>query len=315
MDVFRLRYPEQVTIQNGKAYSLAIGFFDGLHKGHQAVIQAAKQKAVELGIESAVMTFDPHPSHLFGDGKNKVGYITQYEEKVRVLAKMGIDALFIVTFDWPLASLSPQQFVDIFIKGIGVRHVTGGFDFTFGAKGAGTMELMSQLAEGAFGTTVIEKVTDQDEKVSSTRIRRLLSDGDVEETAKLLGRPFRTLGVVVDGDKRGRLLGFPTANVSVDASAILPANGVYAVRFSFDGHVYNGVCNVGTKPTFHDAEDAKVVVEVHVLDFDGDLYGKKTAVDWIASIRKEQKFSTVEQLVEQIAKDKKQSKEILDSLT
>lgn len=315
MDIFRLRYPEQVTIQNGKAYSLALGFFDGLHRGHQTVIQAAKQKAGELGIQSAVMTFDPHPSHLFGDGQKKVGYITQYEEKERLLAEMGIDALFIVTFDWSLASLSPEQFVEIFIKGLGVQHVTAGFDFTFGAKGVGTMERMSQLAEGAFGTTVIEKVTDQDEKVSSTRIRKLLSDGDVEETTQLLGRPFRTLGVVIDGDKRGRLLGFPTANVSVEASAILPANGVYAVRFSFDGHVYNGVCNVGTKPTFHDAEDAKVVVEVHVLDFDGDLYGKKAAVDWIAPIRKERKFSAVEQLIEQITKDKEKAKDILVSLS
>ena len=163
------------------------------------------------------MTFDPHPSHLFGEGKNKVGYITQFPEKVRLLESMGIDTLFIVTFDWALASLSPEQFVNIFIKGLHVMHVTAGFDFTFGSKGAGTMEQMATLADGAFGTTVIDKVTDHDEKISSTRIRQLLAEGNVEETASLLGRPFRTVGIVVHGEKRGRLLGFPTANVLPDA--------------------------------------------------------------------------------------------------
>src|SRR5690606_29049227 len=133
----------------------------------QIVINEAKAKAQELGIRSAVMTFNPHPSHLFGKEADKVGYITKYPEKSRLLEEMGVDTLFIVTFDWELASLSPERFIEIFIKGLGIKHVTAGFDFTFGSKGAGTMEQMATLSDGEYGTTIIEKVTDSDEKISS----------------------------------------------------------------------------------------------------------------------------------------------------
>lgn len=311
MEIYKLHYPGAIDIDNAEQYSLAIGFFDGLHKGHQTVIAEAKRKAEELGIRSAVMTFDPHPSHLFGDGDKKVGYITQYPEKARLLEAMGIDALFIVTFDWALASLSPKQFVDIFMKGLRIKHVTAGFDYTFGSKGAGTMEQMATLADGAFGTTVIDKVTDHAEKVSSTRIRQLLVEGNVEETASLLDRPFRTVGTVVHGEKRGRLLGFPTANVLPEPDTVLPANGVYAVRFTTDGITRNGVCSVGVKPTFH-ASGIPPIVEVNVLDFDGDLYGKEVAVDWIKFLRPEEKFDSVDALIDQMVIDKKQARDTLE---
>lgn len=314
MEIYHLQYPSHTTIDDNGPFSLAVGFFDGLHKGHQTVINAAKAKADELGIHSAVMTFDPHPSHLFGKGKDKVGYITKYPEKSRLLEEMGIDALFIVTFDWSLASLSPEKFIDIFIKGLGIKHVTAGFDFTFGSKGAGTMEQMAANANGEYGTTIIEKVTDSDEKISSTRIRNLLSEGNVEKTASLLDRPFRTVGTVIDGEKRGRLLGFPTANVSIDEETILPSNGVYAVVFSVDGKSYKGVCNVGVKPTFHDPDKVRPSVEVHVLDFNSDLYGKEVAIDWIVRIRDEQKFNSVDELIRQIGKDKETAKELLNMM-
>ncbi len=312
MEIHRLHYPEKMACGHDEPYSLAIGFFDGLHKGHQTVIQAAQKKARELGIRSAVMTFDPHPSHLFGDGTSKVSYITQFPEKVRLLSTMGVDTLFVVTFDWALASLSPEQFIDIFIKKLGVKHVTAGFDFTFGSKGAGTMEQMAALASGEYGTTVVEKVTDKEEKVSSSRIRQLLAVGNVEEASTLLGRSFRTIGTVVHGEKRGRLLGFPTANVSPDYKPVLPANGVYAVRFTVGGKTLDGVCNVGVKPTFHETAKAPVV-EVYVLDFEGDLYGKEVAIDWIGHIRAEKKFDSVDALIEQLKKDAQQAKNILSA--
>lgn len=313
MEIHTLHYPEKTDSgHDDQQYSLAIGFFDGLHKGHRAVIEEAQKKAKELGIRSAVMTFDPHPSHLFGDGTSKVNYITQFPEKVRLLRAMGIDTLFVVTFDWALASLSPEQFIDIFIKKLGVKHVTAGFDFTFGSKGAGTMEQMAALAKGEYGTTVVEKVTDKEEKVSSSRIRQLLAAGNVEEASTLLGRSFRTIGTVVHGEKRGRLLGFPTANVSPDYKPVLPANGVYAVRFTVEGKTLDGVCNVGVKPTFHDTAKAPVV-EVYVMDFDGDLYGKEVVIDWIGHIRAEKKFDSVDALIDQLKKDAQQAKDILSA--
>ena len=313
MEIYKLEYPGNIELEKDEKYSLAIGFFDGLHLGHRAVIMDAKKKAKELGIKSAVMTFDPHPSHLFGDGKKKISYITTATEKIRILRSMGIDTLFIVKFDWPLAALKPEEFISIFIKGLGVKHVTAGFDFTFGAKGVGTMEDMARNSDGEYGTTIVEKVTDRNEKVSSTRIRELLTTGNVEETASLLGRQFRTIGKVVDGEKRGRLLGFPTANILPEESSVLPKNGVYAVRISVIGKTFNGVCNIGVKPTFENPLIKKAIVEVHVLDFDGDLYGQEADVDWISYIRDEKKFDSVDALIEQIGKDKIKAIEILST--
>lgn len=310
MKVFRLRYPDQLDIGQPDAYSLAIGFFDGIHKGHQEVIGNAKKSADELAIKTAVMTFDPHPSQLFS-GKN-VGYITPLEEKVRVLESLGVDALFIVSFDWELAGLSPEKFIEIFIKGLDVKHVTAGFDFTFGSKGSGTMKDMQELSEGMYGTTVITKVTfDEENKVSSTKIRQLLSDGNVEAAAALLGRPFRTFGEVVHGEKRGRLLGFPTANIQTSEEHVVPANGVYAVRCLIGDTWYNGVCNMGVKPTFHDPEHRIPTAEVHVLDVDMDLYGQQMAIDWLYRIRSEQKFDSFDALKNQIGKDKQTAKDLL----
>lgn len=310
MKVFRLRYPDQLDIGPQDAYSLAIGFFDGIHKGHQEVIRNAKKHADELAIQTAVMTFDPHPSQLFS-GKN-VGYITPLEEKVRVLESLGVDALFIVNFDWDLASLSPERFIEIFIKGLDVKHVTAGFDFTFGSKGSGTMKDMQELSEGMYDITVISKVTFDDEnKVSSTKIRQLLSAGNVEQAAVLLGRPFRTFGEVVHGEKRGRLLGFPTANIQTSEEHVVPANGVYAVRCLIDDEWYNGVCNMGVKPTFHDPEHRIPTAEVHILDVDMDLYGKQMAIDWLYRIRSEQKFDSFDALKMQIGKDKQTAKDLL----
>ncbi len=311
LEIYKLQYPTNVSIAGNNQYSLALGFFDGLHKGHFEVIQQAKKKAEELNIQSAVMTFDPHPSHVLGDGKNKVGYITPFEEKCRLLRLMGIDALFVVTFNPQLAALTPAEFVEIFIKRLNVKHVTAGFDYTFGTKGSGTMEEMENLSDGLFGTTVVGKVIDDAQKVSSTRIRQLLANGNVEEAASLLGRNFRTIGTVVHGAKNGRKLGFPTANVQPADSSILPANGVYAVRFSFDDVTHDGVCNVGIKPTFNDPNVKEAMVEVHVLNFEGDLYGKEVAVDWIAHIREEKKFESFDALIAQIGRDKQLAESIL----
>ena len=170
--------------------------------------------------------------------------------------------------------------------------MTAGFDYSFGSKGAGTMEDMKKLSDGVYETTIVGKVTDNADKISSTRIRKLLSEGNVEDASLLLGRDFRTIGTVVDGEKKGRQLGFPTANVLPSEGSILPENGVYAVRFVVDGKSMNGVCNVGVKPTFNNPDVKSPMVEVHILDYDGDLYGKEVAVEWVKHIREEKKFES-----------------------
>ncbi|MGN7479481.1 riboflavin biosynthesis protein RibF [Solibacillus silvestris] len=308
MNVIHLKYPHQLAQQNEKqAYSLAIGFFDGVHKGHQAVIEAAKQKAQLLNIKSAVMTFDPHPSIVLGGRNEKVFYITPLAQKLDTLQKLGVDTVFVVNFTSDFAKLTPEQFIEYFLIDLNVQHVTAGFDFSFGAFGKGNMELLAQLSNGQFGVTIIEKQKDDEEKISSTRIRKALQDGEMEQVRTLMGRAFEVPGIVVHGDKRGRTMGFPTANVQAMEGCYIPATGVYAVKILVQNKWYDGVCNVGYKPTFKNPDEKKLSIEVHILNFDKNIYGEEVVVGWYKRIRSERKFNGIEALIEQIELDKEQA--------
>lgn len=306
MDVIHLKYPHQIDT-HVEATSLAIGFFDGVHRGHQAVIKQAQQKATALGVKSAVMTFDPHPSIVLGGRNERVFYITLLEEKLAILEKLGVDVVYVAHFTSELAQLSPAAFVETFLHKLNVKHVTAGFDFTFGAFGKGTMADMKALANGAYGVTVIEKQECEAEKISSTRIRQVLQAGDMEQATTLLGRPFTTAGIVVHGDKRGRLLGFPTANVQEKEGSFTPAVGVYAVRLCLQNQWFDGVCNVGYKPTFKNPEEKQLSIEVHVFDFAKDIYGEEVVVAWHKYLRNERKFDGLEALKAQLEIDKQQA--------
>lgn len=289
MKVVHLKYPHQLNLVNefSTEYSLAVGFFDGVHKGHQAVIQNAKEMAKQLNIESAVMTFDPHPSIVLGGRKEQVFYITPLQQKLDVLEEFGVENVFVVNFTSDFAKLSPEDFIQYFIKDLNVKHVTAGFDFSFGQFGKGKMETMQELSNGEYGVTVIEKQSDEEEKISSTRIRAYLQDGDMESAAKLLGRAFEVPGIVVHGDKRGSTIGFPTANIQSMEGNFIPATGVYAVKILVQDKWYDGVCNVGYKPTFKNPEDKQLSIEVHILDFDKNIYGEEVKVGWYKRIRSE----------------------------
>lgn len=315
MNVIHLRYPHQLTQHiDQQAYSLAIGFFDGIHKGHQAVIEAAKQKAQELNIKSAVMTFDPHPSIVLGKSSEKVLYITPLVQKLDVLQKLNVDTVFVVHFTSDFAKLTPEQFIEYFILDLNVKHVTAGFDFSFGAFGKGNMKLMDELSNGQYGVTVIEKQLDEEEKISSTRIRNALENGEMEQVRTLLGRAFEVPGIVIHGDKRGRTMGFPTANVQAMEGCYIPATGVYAVKILVQNEWYDGVCNVGYKPTFKNPDEKKLTVEVHIFNFDKNIYGEEVVVGWYKRIRSERKFNGIEALIEQIELDKQQAITYLEQL-
>ncbi|WP_042472011.1 riboflavin biosynthesis protein RibF [Bacillus ndiopicus] len=306
MEVIYLKYPHQLE-RSEAAYSLAVGFFDGVHKGHQAVIKHAIYKAQELGIKSAVMTFDPHPTIVLGARNEQVFYITPLQQKLDTLKALGVDTVFVVSFTSDFAKLSPEEFVQYFIRDLHVQHVTAGFDYSFGAFGKGDMRLMEELSQGEFSVTTIEKQLDCDEKISSTRIRKLLKDGEMEEVGTLLGRAFEVPGIVVHGDKRGRTLGFPTANVQSMAGCFIPATGVYAVKILVQNKWHNGVCNVGYKPTFNNPEEKQLSIEVHIFDFNKNIYGEEVVVGWYKRIRSERKFSGIDELVAQIELDKQEA--------
>lgn len=308
MNVIHLKYPHQLTQeQNKEAYSLAIGFFDGVHKGHKAVIDTAKQKAQLLGIKSAVMTFDPHPSIVLGGRNEKVFYITPLAQKLDTLEMLAVDTVFVVNFTSDFAKLTPEQFIEFFIRNLNVQHVTAGFDFSFGAFGKGDMALMEHLSNGDYGVTVVEKQQDIEEKISSTRIRKCLQDGEMEQARELLGRAFEVPGIVVHGDKRGRTMGFPTANVQAMEGCYIPATGVYAVKILVQNEWYDGVCNVGYKPTFNNPDEKHLSIEVHILNFDKNIYGEEVIVGWYERIRSERKFDGIEALIQQIELDKQQA--------
>lgn len=303
MEVIKLGFPLNIDKTEIPPLSIALGYFDGVHLGHQKVILEAKKQANQKGLRSAVMTFDPHPSVVLGKNEKHVQYITPLADKINLIEGLGIDYLFIVHFTAEFANLLPQEFIDQYVIDLNVKHVVAGFDFSYGRMGKGTMEILPFHSREIFTFTIVEKFTSGDEKVSSTRIRQYIKNGRTTELPELLGRFYTTAGIVVHGDKRGRTIGFPTANVDTKEEYILPPLGVYAVKIKIDEHWYESVCNVGYKPTFN-SDALKVSVEVHIFNFEKDIYGTEVTIEWHQYLRKEQKFSGIEELVTQIEKDK-----------
>lgn len=313
METIILSHPHQLMKENLKETVMALGFFDGVHLGHQKVILTAKQIAREKQMQCAVMTFNPHPKEVLRAYKEKMEYLSPIEEKTKLIKNLGVDVLYIVDFTLDFADLTPQQFVDSYLIDLNVKHVVAGFDYSYGKLGKGTMETLPFHSRKAFTQTTIEKVEKELEKVSSTYIRNLIINGKVEKVPEFLGRHYEVVGKVIHGEKRGRQIGFPTANIETDRY-LLPATGVYAVCVSVSNQFYEAVCNVGYKPTFHGDNKTTLSVEAHLLDFTGTIYDQEVRIQWIERIRSEKKFSSIEQLIEQIHQDKEEAKRIFNKI-
>lgn len=307
MKTIHITHPHHLIKEEQAKSVMALGYFDGVHLGHQKVIGTAKQIAEEKGLTLAVMTFHPHPSHVLGRDKEPKDLITPLEDKINQIEQLGTEVLYVVKFNEVFASLSPKQFIDQYIIGLNVRHAVAGFDFTCGKYGKGTMETMPDDLDGKAGCTMVEKLTEQDKKISSSYIRTALQNGDVELANVLLGQPYFIKGIVIHGDKRGRTIGFPTANVGLNNSYIVPPTGVYAVKAEVNGEVYNGVCNIGYKPTFYEKRPEQPSIEVNLFDFDQEVYGAAIKIEWYKRIRSERKFNGIKELTEQIEKDKQEA--------
>ena len=294
---------------------VAIGTFDGVHRGHAAVIAQAQALAARLGRPAAALTFEPHPVDYFA-GPGTIFRLTPVDEKMRCLARLGLDGLVVLTFDAGLASLSAEDFVrEILVKGLGISAAVVGYDFHFGkARGGSPGFLIDAGQRYGFEVEIVEQVVaDADgppEAVQSNSARVALEAGDVARAARLLGHPWFIVGEVVHGQKLGRTLGFPTANVVLDPSCRL-RHGIYAVRFSVDGQTFGGVANFGRRPTVTDA--GAPLLEVFVFDFDGDLYGKTVEVAFVDWIRGEEKFPGLEALVQAMNRDKDKARALLAS--
>ncbi|SFA76898.1 riboflavin kinase / FMN adenylyltransferase [Lentibacillus halodurans] len=304
MRTIRLTYPHSLLLEELPETIAAIGFFDGIHKGHQKVIQTAVNKADDENMESAVITFHPHPSVVLKKDVQHVQYITPLQEKQKIMQQIGVDRLYIITFDKTLSSLEPQAFIDHFIIHLNIKHLVSGFDFSYGYKGKGNVQTIQEHSRGIFDFTVIDQVQSGHQKISSTRIRKLLQSGHIEKAHELLGRPLIVRGIVKEGDKRGREIGYPTANLDVSSEALLPKIGIYAVKVLFKNEVYEGMASLGYNPTFTDNREDPVI-EVNIFDYNNDLYGEELVLEWHRYIRGEVKFDSAGELVEQIEDDER----------
>lgn len=281
---------------------VGLGNFDGVHTGHQRLISGLVEEAKKTGGTSTVFTFHPHPLEVL-TGKAPPRLISQ-QAKEETFRQLGVEVLLLVPFTLEFASMTPDQFIErVLVREMGVRSVFIGYNYTFGRGGRGSSQT---LADGGrrygFKVFVIPPVTLDGVPVSSTLIRSLLADGEVSGARKLLGYSPFVEGMVITGEMRGRTLGFPTANLRLEGGLMAPANGVYAVKVQVDGEDYLGVANIGVKPTFR-GYNCRTDLEVHLLDFQGDLYGKQIKVFFTRRIREEKRFSSPGELVEQIRMD------------
>jgi|TARA_R110000824_G_scaffold118960_19_gene272597 riboflavin kinase/FMN adenylyltransferase len=309
MHILRHHKPVPRPLQ-GAVY--ALGNFDGVHKGHQIVIGEAARVAKELGVPLGVLVFEPHPKQFFFPDQ-PFFRLTPFRAKARLLKSMGVDILAALPFDAAMAKrLAPEFIMDVLVDGLHASHIVAGYDYRFGKGRAGDASVLSYMgAEEGFGVSIVEEVSHEGEAYSSTRIRECLSKGDPRGAAALLGHAWTVETHVMPGDKRGRTIGFPTANLALE-DHVQPALGVYAVRVEIeDGPhqgFYDGVANFGRRPTF-DKKD--VILEVHLFDFDGDIYGHHIAVSFVEYLRAEKKFDGLDALKAQIATDSAKAREIL----
>jgi riboflavin kinase/FMN adenylyltransferase len=287
---------------------VAIGNFDGVHRGHRAVIDVARERAHRLGKPAAALTFEPHPRAFFNPGET-LFRLTDEPTKLRLLAASGLDGAIVLTFDAALANLTAEQFVQrILVERFAVSGAVIGFNFHFGLSRAGSPDFLA--AEGrksGFAVDVVPPFEDNGRPVSSGPVRAALAEGEVGEAAELLGYPWFVSAPVIHGDKRGRELGFPTANVSLDSSCGL-RYGIYAVRVGVGGRRYDGVANFGRRPMF---DTGAVLLEVFLFDFAGDLYGRTIEVAFIGWIRAEERFDSIDELVRRMHEDARQARKIL----
>jgi riboflavin kinase/FMN adenylyltransferase len=292
---------------------VAIGNFDGVHRGHAAVLARAKALAQKLKVPCAALTFEPHPVDFFA-GAGTVFRLTPEAEKVRGLARQGLDGTIIISFDASVATMEAEAFVtDILIKRLGISGAVVGYDFHFGKARRGSPDFLTEAgARHGFAVAVVEKVVADaggaPEAVHSNAARQALEQGDVTRAAQLLGHEWFAVGEVVHGEKLGRQLGFPTANVRLDPSCRL-RHGIYAVRLKVDGVTYGGVANFGRRPTVTDT--GAPLLETFVFDFSGDLYGKTVEVTFVGWIRGEEKFPNLDALVAEMNRDKEKARAIL----
>lgn len=286
---------------------LTVGSFDGVHKGHQTILKTLVEESSNLGLRNLVMTFNPHPQQVIRrKDKGPIELLSTINERIKLFEKYGISNLLIIPFTYEFSQTPPDVFIREFIvKKVGVSIILIGYDHLFGKNREGNLNLLK--AQGERFDFTVQKMDAKQEKdliISSTKIRDAIKSGQLKLANELLGHNYFAMGTVVVGDKRGRTIGFPTANLKIEDDAkLLPPNGVYFVKVIVDSNEYYGMTNIGLRPTFNLNEGR--TFETHIFDFDKEIYGKEITVEFIEFIRNEQKFNSIDELITQLNSDKK----------
>ncbi len=282
------------------AHALTIGVFDGVHRGHRLLFERLRSEAAARQLGAGIVTFHPHPMTVLRPDI-EISYISSLETRVELMRATGVDFVAVVQFTSELAQVSAQDFVRVLTEEAGMKLLVAGHDFVVGRNREGTLERLGELGPDlGFEVLPIDLLPEDGTPVSSTRVRNALAEGAMEEAAELLGRPFALRGPVVLGDQRGRTIGFPTANLGLSPDLALPADGVYVSCIEVDGRRFEGCTNIGVRPTF---DGLKRIVETHLLDFEGDLYGQVVRVELLSRLRGERKFDGPDALIAQIEHD------------
>jgi len=307
MRVIQIHHPLTAAKVIDRPVVLAMGFFDGVHRGHQAVINRARTIADERGLALAVLTYDHHPALVYQKlTPERNRYLTVNARKMALFEQLGVDIVYQVNFASQFAAQTPQEFVDHYLIGLHAAVVVAGYDHTYGPKDVATMDKLPKYAQNRFEIVVVGEKELQSKKIGSSRIRHNLDQGDLKTVNDLLGYRYQTTGTVMHGEARGRTLGFPTANVSHDAQYWLPGIGVYVTRVKVNGKWYQAMTSIGRNVTF--GEGRPVTVEAYLLDFKQAIYGEIVTVEWDYRLRGEIKFDSVAGLIQQLNQDAKDTK-------
>lgn len=303
-----LEFTEYVNRQYEHNLVIAIGQFDGLHIAHKELVKITLESAKINNYKTAIMTFDPHPDYVLGKEEKNLRVMT-IEEKAAMLENLGIDFLIIIKFDKKVSSLTPKQFIIDYLFTINVKEVVVGSDFVFGKNGSGTGEMIFELSGQTIKGVVVPEMKVENEKIGTCKLKKLLRNGEVNEIKKWLGRNFSIIGIVEEGRKIGREIGFPTVNLSLREDFVDIKKGVYAVHVYYQCKKYYGISNVGNNPSFNFKNN--VSLETFIFDFNENIYGKLITIEFVDFIREEIKFSSREELISQINSDIKKAREIL----
>jgi len=297
---------EQLSLENS---SLTVGVFDGVHRGHQQILKRLAAGAHERDVPAVVLTFEPHPAKLFG--RSEIRLLTLPDERAELLGSFGVDLVITHPFNQDVANITAIDFMRYLKKHLGIVHLVLGYDSTLGKNREGNTQRLTEIGrELGYTVEVVPALSDESGVISSTEIRKLIETGNVVEAARLMGHPYSLHGPVIHGDGRGRTIHVPTANIAYSHAKMIPANGIYACWAYLNGKKYQAAINIGINPTF--TPDKQIPnVEAHLLDFHRDVYGEDVKLEFIARLRNELRFESVEKLLEQIWKDIEDTKRIL----